>query len=188
MELKVADEQSVALADEADITSQIIIQEDGLRFIFVAHLVAGNVAFGHGVIVVQSIDFPCLHKVVVHVLLHVKRVHVNKLRRLRFLEEFLLERVAVLAVVDDHFACRGAGEPLVVWFQEAHVERVESGVEADQVRQRNCQRVPRFHKNENYLPILRRAQQLRSTGQDLYMVDVVLSFKGARCRVYLLLC
>ena len=44
MQLKVADEEVVALADVADVASKVIIEEDALRLVLVTHLVVDQVS------------------------------------------------------------------------------------------------------------------------------------------------
>ena len=82
---------------------------------------------------IQCIDTLGLREAIVHVLLHIEAVHVDESRRFVSIEELLLERVAVLPVVDDHLAVSCADKPLVVRFQERNIEAVQGSVQADQV-------------------------------------------------------
>ena len=63
---------------------------------------------------IQCVDSLCLSEAIVDVLLHIEAVHEDESRRFVPIEQLLLERVAVLPVVDDNFAVSRADQPLVV--------------------------------------------------------------------------
>ena len=84
---------------------------------------------------------------IVDVLLDIEAIHVDESRRLILLEQLLLERVAILSVVDNDFAVGSANEPFVVGLQEADVKAVQRCVQTCQVLDRDGQRCPRFNVN-----------------------------------------
>ena len=114
VQLEVADEKVVALADVADVAGKVVVEEDALRLVLVAHLVVDQVALGQRVVVIEGVDSLGLCEAVVDVLLHVEAVHEDESRRVGLVEELLFERVAVLSVVDQYFAICGSGKPLVI--------------------------------------------------------------------------
>lgn len=70
-----------------------------------------------------------LRVAIVHILLHIEAVHVDESWRLTLLEQLLLERVAVLSIIDDDFAISSADKPFVIRFKEADVEAVQGCVQ-----------------------------------------------------------
>lgn len=75
VQLEVANEQVVALADVANVTRQVIVKEDALCFVLCAHLIVDEVTLGEGVVVVEGIHPLSLSEAIVDVLLRVKAVH-----------------------------------------------------------------------------------------------------------------
>lgn len=104
MKLKIANQQRVALADETNVASEIVVQELGLRVVLRDVLVVYELSLRDSIVMVQGVHAFGLCEAVVHVLLQVERVHEDENRWLVLVEQFLFERVAVLAVVDDHLA------------------------------------------------------------------------------------
>ena len=116
MQFKVPYEEIVRLTNEADVACQVVIEENSLCFVFVTFFVVDKVPLSEGVEVVQCVHFLRLSEAIVDVLLDIERVHKNEGRRISFIEQLLLEGVAVLTVVDDDLAVGSAYKPLVVWF------------------------------------------------------------------------
>lgn len=71
---------------------------------------------------VQSVDSLGFRKAVIDILLHVEAVHEDESRRSVTLEQLLLKRVAVLAIVYNDFTVGCGSQPLVVWLKEGNIE------------------------------------------------------------------
>ena len=94
---------------------------------------------------IKSVHSFCFCEEIVDILLDIEAIHEDEGRRLILFEQLLLERVAVLSVVDDDFAIGSAYEPFVVGLEEADVKAVQRSVHTCQVLDRNGQRRPRFN-------------------------------------------
>ena len=148
MQLKVANEEIVTLAHVADMTCEVVVQEDALRLVLRTNLIIDQVTLGQRVIMVECVDTLYLSVAIVHILLHIEAVHVDESWRLTLLEQLLLERVAVLSIIDDDFAISSADKPFVIRFEEADVEAVQGCVQRYQVLDRNCKRPPDLHVDQ----------------------------------------
>ena len=123
-----------------------------------------------------------LSEEIVNILLDIEAVHEDEGGRLILLEQFLLERVAILSVVDNDFAIGSANQPFVVGLQEADIEAVQRRVHACQVLNRDGQRSPRLNMDEEDLSVLCRAEQVLAARQDSnrdYVVQKIIAvFRG----------
>jgi len=86
-----------------------------LSFIIVVYLVVDEITLSEGVVMVQGVDTLGLCEAIIDILLHVKAIHEDECRWPVTLEQLLLERVTVLAVVDYDFAIGCGCQPFVVW-------------------------------------------------------------------------
>ena len=77
---------------------------------------------------VQCVDSLSLSEAVVDVLLDVEAVHVDEHWWFVLIEKLLLERVAVLSIVDNNFSIGGTHQPLIIRFQKGHIETVKCRV------------------------------------------------------------
>ena len=153
MQLEVSNEQIPRLRYERNVQRQIGIREQSLAPICVLHLVAHVVSLRHRVVVVERVAAFGLGECVVHVVERVECVHEVELRRVGLVEQLLLERVEVFPVVDNNLAVCGADEPLVVGFEEGHVEGVEGRVYRGYLLDLDGERVPLLHVDEKDLTV-----------------------------------
>lgn len=76
---------------------------------------------------VQGVDSARLCEAIVDVFLRIERVHKNKVGLFVLFEKFLFETTRILSIVNDHLAVARRSKPLIVRFEETHVERVKGG-------------------------------------------------------------
>ena len=126
MQLEVADEEVVALADVADIAGKVIIEEDALRLVLVTHFVVDQVSLSQWVVVIKGVYSLGLSEAVINILLHVETVHEDESWRVSFIKELLLERIAILSIVDEYFAISCGSQPLIVRLEERDIKADEN--------------------------------------------------------------
>jgi hypothetical protein len=101
MELKVSNQEHVALSDEREMQRQIIIGEDSLTLVHRVYLVEDQVLLGQRVVMIKSVAFTSLSVTVGNVVEQIERVHVIEDWRFHLVKDFLVQGIEVLAVVND---------------------------------------------------------------------------------------
>jgi hypothetical protein len=114
MQLKVADEQLIALTNEAQVDGEVIVGKKTLTFMIGVDFIINQVSLGHGVVVVQSVAPLSLHVAIARIVQGVEAVHKVKLWRFVDVKDFLVQRVEILSVVNDDFSIGCGNKPLVV--------------------------------------------------------------------------
>jgi len=79
--------------------------------------------------VIQCITPPGLRIPIIGVVLDVEGIHEVELRRLEFVEYFLVQRVKILSVVNNNLSISCGHEPFVVRFEVGEVERIYFGLD-----------------------------------------------------------
>lgn len=114
MKLEVTNKYTVALPNVTNVRSKIIVQKASLNLIFSVYFVVNKCSLRCIIVVVQCVNTFGFSEAILNILLCIKAVHKDKIWWLGFIKQLLLETVAILPVVDEHFSIAGRHKPLVV--------------------------------------------------------------------------
>ena len=122
---------------------------------------------------IQLVHFFRLGETIVNIFLHIETIHEGEFWWLSFIKKFLLESIGILSIVYNNFAVLATSCPLIVRFQEGDPERVDRGVQRDEVVNSDAQGFPGLHEDQEDLPIFSSAQDVSAAGENLEMGRIV---------------